>query len=171
MAASPNVLNYYSGYGNMYYTPVGGIERHMGNCPKFTTKLTPDELDHTSAMDGQGLVDDSINKATTGEISLTLDEYTLENLQIASLGGDIAANTAGDDSFEAGAATSILGALRFTGTNIKGNQFEVVVHSVKINPSEVDWLSPGAYGQLDLTGKILAVAGSFFTVTEIPVSA
>jgi len=78
----------------MYFTPVGGEERHMGNCPKFTTKLTPDELDHTSAMDGQGLVDDSINKATTGEISLTLDEHTLENLQIANLGGAITTGSA-----------------------------------------------------------------------------
>jgi len=58
-----------------------------------------------------------------------------------------------DRIFEAGAAQAILGALRFTGTNLKGNQFEVHVHSVKINPSEVDWLSPGAYGQIDLTGR------------------
>lgn len=165
MAASPSPLNYYFGKGNVYFTPTGGVERHLGNAPSFKCQPSREKLEHFSSMAGVKEKDDTVTISKSGTVSITLDEYTLENLQIGLFGGAIASNTAADRVFELFGEDEITGSLRFTGSNTKGAQFEVIVNKVNFDPSEIDFISD-EYGQMELNGEMQTVSGSFGTVAE-----
>lgn len=161
MATSPNITNYYVGKGNAYFTPTGGVEAHMGNAPswKITPKIT--KLDHFSSQVGIKSKDKSIVQAKEATIDITLDEITIDNLQIALFG-----TTGSAGNFNILTSSGSTGALRFTGENDVGNRFEVIIPSVSFTPGQgIDFISDG-FGVIQLTGDILAVAGSFGTVTE-----
>lgn len=165
MAASPSPLNYYFGKGNVYFTPTGGAERHIGNVPSFKIQPSREKLEHFSSMAGVKEKDDTVTVSKSGTVSITGDEYTLENLQIGLFGGAISTNTAGDRSMELYGSDEVTGVLRFTGSNTKGNTFEIIVNKVNFDPAEIDLISD-EYGQMELTGEMQTVNSSFGTVTE-----
>lgn len=165
MAVSPSPFNYYFGKGNLYFTPTGGAERHLGNAPSFKTQTSREKLEHFSSMAGVKEKDDTVTVSKSGTVTITLDEYTLENLQIGLFGGVIATNTAGERDMELFGSDEITGSLRFVGSNTKGNTFNVVINLVNFDPAEIDFISD-EYGQIELSGEMQTVAGVFGTVTE-----
>lgn len=165
MATSPNISNYFIGKGNLYFTPTGGVERHMGNAPsiKITPKIT--KLDHFSSMAGIKSKDQSLILSKEATIDLTLDEITVDNLAIA-LFGVSTTNTAAQAGFNILSESEVTGSLRFNGTNEVGNKFDATISSVSFTPNAgFDFISDNE-GQIQLTGDCFVVNGSFGTVAE-----
>lgn len=163
MATSPSPLNYFIGKGNVYFTPTGGSERHLGNAPSVKLEPKIEKKEHFSSMSGIQVKDDSFIVSKSGTLTLTLDEITLENLQIALFGGDI--DTGPPREFALFDKSEVTGAIRIEGTNDKGNRFEVEILKVSFEPGSVDFISDD-YATIELTGEVLAVSGAFGTVTE-----
>lgn len=164
MSTSPDIAQYYIGKGNAYFTPTGGAERHLGNCPSWKISVNIDKKEHESSMTGTATVDRTFITKKSAKIEMTLEEISIENLKIALLGTDTTTTVAG--GFSIGASSGATGSLRFTGTNDVGNQFEVLLPSVLFTPADgMDFIS-SEEAQLKLNGDVLAIAGSFGTVSE-----
>jgi hypothetical protein len=162
MAISPSPLNYFIGKGNVYFTPTGGIEEHIGNVPAVRLEPKIEKKEHFSSMQGIQEKDDEIIVRKSATLTLTLDEITLENLARAWFGGPISGTPR---AFELLASSAVTGAIRVEGTNEKGNRFQVVINKVSFAPGAVDLISDD-YATIELTGECLSVDGSFGTVTE-----
>jgi hypothetical protein len=171
MPTSPNVLNYFIGKGTVSFTPTGGAARDLGNAPSFSLGPTIETLEHFSSRSGIRSKDRTVTLSRGGVINMILDEITLENLQLALFGGAIDDGTVGDREFSLLGASEITGSITLTGTNDVGNQFTVIVDSVTFTPTgEFDFISD-EFGQIELTGEVLEVDGSFGRVIEAQVAA
>lgn len=165
--ASPNVQNYGVLKGNVYWTPSGGgSRRHVGNCTQFSLEIGVEKLDHFSSMVGVKTKDFSVVLQKTGTVTLTLEELTLKNFQMALLGGAVGADTdttdGGLQGFEIGAESEINGTLELINSNDVGPQYHITLPSVNITPSgAVDFIGDDDWGNIELTGDVLAVNGSF----------
>lgn len=165
MPTSPSVLNYSVLKGIVAFTPTGGSERDLGNAPEF--ELTPaiDKLDHFSSRAGVRSKDRSVVREKTLTGRMVLDEITVENLQMALLGGTSAVNSAGNSAFGIYENSDITGALTFTGTNDIGNKVHLTLPSVSILPSgNVPFISD-EWAQIEVTFEVLfdETAGDFGT--------
>lgn len=168
MPASPNVLNYAILKGDLYFTPEGGVERHLGNAPLLQIQPNITKLDHFSSRDGSGSKDRSITQRKEATVTLNLDEITPENLSLA-LFGTAALNSDGDMEFDIMSEDEVVGALRLEGTNDVGNRFRVVVDRVSFVPSDpIDFISE-EIAVIALEGECLKVGNNpgFGTITEI----
>src|SRR5688572_17811530 len=86
MATAPNVNNYVVGKGNVYFTPEGGSRRHLGNCPAFNVEPELEELEHFSSMEGVRTKDLTVVLSKSATITLTLEEFSQENVALALMG-------------------------------------------------------------------------------------
>lgn len=169
MPNSPNILNYHVGKGDLYFTPDGGAERHMGNCPSYVITPSAEFLDHYSSRSGVGIKDRSVPTRLTASIAITLDEITPENLALALFGDDPELNSDGDMEFRIMTNSIREGSLRLVGMNDVGSRYRVVLDKVQFKPQEdVPFISE-EYGQIVLNAELLeVVAGQGFgSVTEI----
>lgn len=166
MAASPSTLNYFIGKGVLSFTPDGGSIRDLGNAPEV--ELTPDleELEHFSSRGGVRTKDRTVILEKGLTLRVVLDEVTPENLAMLLL-GTVSTNTATDKYFEIFALSEIVGAIAFTGSNDIGNQYQLDLPSVSFIPGSGFNLISDEWGQIELTGDVLEVDGSFGTLTEI----
>lgn len=164
MPTSPNVLNYFIGKGNLYFTPAGGEERHLGNAPEVEITPEIERLDHFSSMTGIRSKDRSVILEKSMTIRMVLEEMTVENVRLMLLGGTATLNSAGNAEFEMFTENAITGALRFAGSNSVGNQVNITMPSVSFTPSGSLSLISDEWGNLEVTAEILAVDGSFGTV-------
>jgi hypothetical protein len=164
MATSPSPLNYYFGAGDVYFTPTGGTERHVGNVPSLRLEPKIEKKEHFSSMTGTRTKDDQVIVSRSGTLTMTLDEITLENLQIALFGGPIVAGPPRE--FPLFGVAEVTGAIRFTGTNEKGNKFQAEILKVTFEPGAFDFISDD-YASIELTAEVLAVGGAFGTITEL----
>lgn len=163
MATSPSPLNYYFGAGNVYFTPTGGAERHVGNVPSLRLEPKIEKKEHFSSMTPARIKDDQVIVSRSGTLTMTLDEITLENLQIALFGGPIAGTPR---EFPLFGVAEVTGSIRFTGTNEKGNKFEAEILKVAFEPGAFDFISDD-YASIELSAEVLAVDGAFGTITEL----
>lgn len=158
---SPDVRNYTIGKGSAYFTPVGGVRRHLGNATAFEIEPTIEELDHFSSMSGVRTKDLVAVLEKSGVIRVNLEEITAENLQLALMGGELETDTDGNKSFEIMASNLTRGRLEFIGNNDVGPKWNYDFPSVAfrpngaINPISDDWMA------LELEGEIEAVDGKF----------
>jgi hypothetical protein len=151
MPNSPSPLNYYQGSGNLYWTPDGGVERHVGNATKFEVGIEITTVEHNERMTASRAVDRTFITATKANWSATLEEITPENLALAFL-GSVTTNSDSNKVMSALATTALRGALRFVGTNDVGSKFEVNVANAQITPSgSFDFLGENL-GALELEG-------------------
>lgn len=160
MATSPNVLNYFIGKGTITFTPLLGSPRDLGNAPAI--KLTPSvtKLDHFSSRQGVKKKDLSVVTEQTLTLDITLDEITADNLALL-LAGTVETGTGGEHIFQIMSESEIKGAILFVGTNDVGNLVTLRLPSVSFGPSGgLDLISDG-FGEIQLTGDVLQVAGSF----------
>lgn len=166
MATSPSVNNYYIGKGIVSFKKAGDSAfRDLGNVPVFEFTPSIDKLDHFSSRSGVKKKDRSVAVQKTASVKLTLDEWSAANLALALL-GEIDTNTAGQEVIDIFAASSIQGELKFTGTNDVGARFEWHLLSVEFIPGNSVSPISEEWGTLEVTGDVLAVSGSFGTVTK-----
>ncbi len=157
---APNVHNYQIGKANVYFTPEGGARRHVGNCPSATFQVEAEKLDHFSSMAGIKKKDFSATVSTTGTLKLSLEEMNPDNLALALLGDDPAADTstegAGNIGFNIGANESVTGRLEIIGSNDIGPKWTYDFYSVTFTPDDAVSFIGEDFAALALTGDCLA---------------
>src|SRR5678815_6038088 len=125
MATPPNTSNYYIGKGIVSFKKSGQDNyRDLGNATVFEFAPNITQLDHFSSRNGVKTKDRSVITEKSATINLTLEEWTLDNLRLAFLGGNVDANSSGNQAFAIFAANQIDGELRFVGTNDVGPRYE-----------------------------------------------
>jgi len=155
MPASPNTLNYFIGKGIIKFTPTGGSIRDLGNAPEIELTPTIEKLDHFSSRAGVKKKDRTVVTEKGATIRIVLDEVTAENLSM-QLMGEIATSTDGTKSFRIMSESEITGQIDFTGTNDVGNQVDVQLPNVSFGPSGSFNLISDEWGQIEITGDVLA---------------
>jgi hypothetical protein len=152
--ASPDILYYSVLKGIVYFTPDGGSERDLGNCPEFELTPAVDKLDHFSSRTGVRSKDRSVAREKTLEVRMVLDEYSPENVRMALLGSTLTPSTSGQE-FGIFAESEILGSVRFVGTNTVGSQINLNLPSVSFLPSSAQNFISEEWGTMELTGDVL----------------
>jgi hypothetical protein len=156
---SPNVQNYAIPKANVYFTPVGGERRHIGNVPAANFSMEIERLEHFSAMAGIKIRDFTAVTSKSGTLTLTLEEMTLANLSLALLGSAPTADTDGDFGFDIGAADAITGRVEIIGSNDIGPKYTYDFPSVTFIPTDgVDFISDAddAVQSVQLEGEVNA---------------
>jgi hypothetical protein len=157
--ASPNVLNYFIGKGNVYAKLIDDPDDnyvHMGNCPKFEISPKPEVKKHYDSMEGTKELDFIGIVSKEGEVTIDLDEITPDNLMIAVLG-----EVESDGSIEILKAAKIERAIKLVGTNDIGAKVEVTLPRVFFDGNKAINLIDDNFGSVPLSGQILKKAGSF----------
>lgn len=161
MAISPNTNNLIIGKGNVYFTPVGGGKRHMGNCPKASIEVVIEKLEHFSSMEGVKTKDLTVIVQKSAKMSLVLEEFNYHNVAMAVLG----TVSEGSDGIEIamGAADSVTGEVEFVGTNAVGPKWRVVLLNVSFTPSSPFELISDEWGQIELEGDVAFTGATYGT--------
>ncbi len=165
MGTSPDVLNYYIGKGALSIKLTGeGSFRLVGNVPEL--ELTPEieTLEHFSSQSGVKTQDREVVMQKGGTLRIVLDEITAKNLQPAMM-GELSTNTAGDEEIDIMSLSELKGAVEFVGANDIGQQVDISLLSVDFSKGSSFSVISDEWGQLEITGKLLAVAGVFGTMT------
>lgn len=166
MPNSPSPLNYFLGSGNLYWTPDGGAERHLGNAIKFEVKTTLTKREHNSRMVSSRAVDATYISGQKCEVTAELEEITPENLAMAYL-GTIAVNSGGNKVMTALAVTTLRGRFRMNGTNDIGSKYEVIVPHAELLPDGTfDFLAENE-GTIVLNGVGTDKGLGYFTAEEL----
>jgi hypothetical protein len=162
---SPDVLNYIVGKGIVSFCVEGTSPDQyidLGNAPSFTYKADVKSLDHFSSRAGTKSKDYSVDTERSATITLTLDEFSVENLKLA-----LQATIGSGGVLIIGDSTSITGKLRLVGTNDVGPRYQWDFPSVKWTPGKAIELIGDTWGQIELTGDVLLVDGSFGTAVRL----
>lgn len=151
---SPNTGNYLIGKGAFWFHRTGGTNKHMGNSPsaEFTPEI--ERLDHFSSMEGVREKDLSVVLERSGTLTITLDEWTPDNLSLALL-GDVDEGAAGGPTVEIFNQDAVAGILTFIANNDVGPQWDYTWFNVSFIPSAA--LNPisDEWGQLEIEGEVL----------------
>lgn len=169
MPTSPDVQNYFSGTGIVSFKASGqSTYRDLGNAPDVTLELVLDTTDHKSSRDGARSVDRIFVNSKKGQLTLTLEEITPENLALAFL-GTVETNTAGLTTVKGFTANSLTGALRVVGTNEIGSKYQLDALNVQFIPTGggFKFIAPDS-STIELTGNVSKdVNDDYFTITEL----
>ncbi|MCK1668623.1 hypothetical protein [Bradyrhizobium sp. 153] len=166
---SPSILNYTIGKGIASLKRLDLAEADftpMGNCPAF--EFTPDleTLDHFSSMAGVKSKDRTVVISKSGTLKITAEEWTTRNMAIALL-GSTSTNSAGQTVIDIFSENSIPCEVKFTGTNDVGQKYEWHFLRVEFVPSSAISPISDEWGQLEVSGNVVAVNSKFGTVTHI----
>lgn len=153
--ASPSTDNYSIGKGGVKFTPDGGAERSLGNCPSF--KLTPalTKLDHFSSQVGTRVKDKSVVTEKAVTLDMTLDEITDLNLALVFMGTSVAG------VFQLLSLAAIEGVVEFTGTNEVGSLVHWIGNVSFIPKEGFDLISDG-WEVITIQGEVLADSNGEF---------
>jgi hypothetical protein len=164
---SPDIRNYTVGKGIVSFQKNGsGSFRDIGNCPGFEFTPSVEKLDHFSSRTGVKKKDRSVTVSTEGELKITMEEFSPENMALALM-GDVDVDSTGRAQIEILSLGEITGKVKFVGTNDIGQQYTWLFTNVSFTPSST--LSPlsDEWGTIEITGETLADnTGSFGTVTH-----
>ena len=148
----------------VFWTPESSDEeRDMGNVPELTVTPQIEFLDHFSSRAGVRSKDASVPVEIGGEVSLTLDEMTAENIAMAFL-GQISDQVEGDPGYDEGATrkkisvlagNEIVGKLRVQGTNTVGKRVEAVFPRVSFKGGNAFSFISDEWASMQLTGELL----------------
>jgi hypothetical protein len=167
--ASPNTDNYAVLKGNVYFTKTGGTRRHLGNCTQLAVTPEVEKLDHFSSMAGVKSKDKSVVIQKTLTLTLNLEEITLDNLQLALFGGDIAAadgeattDGGNDRGFDIFAVSEITGVLEVIGSNDIGPKYNARFPNVSFSPDGgIDLIGDDDWAALQVSAEALYTDGTF----------
>lgn len=163
---APNIENYYIGKGVVSFKKDGeSTFRDMGNAPTFEFTPNVTKLDHFSAREGTKTKDRTVVTEKSAEVHLVLDEWDPENLALALL-GTVSLDTDGNDVIDIFASNSISGSLKFVSANEVGPRVTVILDRVEFIPGQALGFISEEFAQIDLTGDVSSVAGSFGTLTK-----
>ena len=161
MPASPSTDNYYVGKGVVTFKPAGGAYADVGNVSSLEITFDIKTLDHFSSRSGVKKKDKSIILEKSATVTMIMDEWTAQNIAMAVLG------TVGvGGAISIFSKSEIAGSLKYTGANDIGPRVDIELLNVSfrpggsLNPLSDEW------GQIELTGEVLADSnGDFGTVT------
>mgnify|MGYP001229641497 CR=1 FL=1 len=105
-------MSYFSGQGRVYLAardPLSGNPlslRWVGNVPDLKISLKTETVEHKESYSGQRLTDLQLIKGKDGEFSCTLEDISLENLELSLYGttNSITAGTVTDEALPSGVA-------------------------------------------------------------------
>jgi hypothetical protein len=167
MAAS--TANYTVSKGIVSWKPEGAPNyRDLGNAPALSITPEIEFLEHFSSRAGIKSKDLEVPVQVAGKVSLTLDEFTIDNIALAIL-GQVSDQTSGDPGFIASlgpgetqrrrvqimSESTIIGALRYVGTNTVGKRVQVDLPRVAFKGGSALQLISDEWNQFELTGEIL----------------
>jgi len=158
-----NVNNYTIGKGIVWIkNPFdSGSYAEVGNVSKFTFQPQLTTLDHFDSQSGIKTKDLTVLTEKKGTLTLTMDEWTADNLALAVYGE----NVAGTISILSAADISV--AVKIVGTNDVGPKYTYEFLRVKMLPNKELGLIADSWGELEINGDVLAVAGEFGTITPV----
>ncbi len=165
MGTSPDVLNYYIGKGAVSIKLEGeGSFRNVGNVPDF--ELTPEieKLEHFSSTSGVRTKDRSVATTVGGTLRIVLDEITAANLQLA-LVGTLVLDSDDFTEIDILSLAELKGSVQFVGSNDIGQQVDITLLSVDFSGGSPVSLISNEWGQIEISGELLSVAGVFGTMT------
>ncbi len=91
MPASPSTENYLYGKGEVLFKPTGGSGYlHLGNCPAYGLNVELEKAEHYSSMAGTKEKDFSKVTQKTVKSSITMEELSVQNLNLVLMGGTVA---------------------------------------------------------------------------------
>ena len=166
MPAAPSIDNYYIGKGRVFWTPEAGVERDLGNVPEFEFTPELEKLAHYSSRSGVRTKDREVVIEKSATLRIVMEEWSLENLRMALMGGAAADDGSGNMRFDLLSESEIRGAIRFEGANSVGPQIDISLPLVSFTPASSITPIGDEWGGLEVTGEVLAVAGAFGTVTH-----
>lgn len=164
MATAPNTGNYSVFKGEFEFTPLGGTKYHMGNVPQAELEMEVETLDHFSAMTGTKSKDFTAVTQKKATLNITCDEFTASNVQMHLLGTQDL-DTDGNITVDIGTEDMVRGMVEFTGKNSVGRKISMVLPDVQFRPASAFPLISDEFAQMEFTGEVNAVNGSFGTVT------
>lgn len=170
MPDTANPLNYYIGKGIVSFKKSGDSSfRDLGNVTVFEFAPEVTILDHYSSRTGVKTKDRSVVTEKSAKVNVTAEEWTLENVQLAFMGGNIETISSAENGvFNIFESNQIDGVLKFVGTNDIGPRYEIILNNVSFVPGKsVNPISEG-WGAIELSGNVLTdTDGVFGTVTEL----
>lgn len=165
--ASPDIRNLTIGKGIASFKKTGeSTFRDLGNCPAFEFTPSAETLDHFTARSGLKKKDRSVVVSTEGELKITMEEFTVENLAIALL-GEIGVDSSGHPEIDILQVSEVTGEVKFEGTNDVGQKFRWHFLNISFTPSSTVSPISDEWGNFEVTGQALAVNGKFGTVAHI----
>jgi hypothetical protein len=160
-----SISNYYIGTGVVTWTPLGSnTPVDLGNCPKFEFDPKNQAIAHYSSRLGRKFKDDHRIVAMEPSITLTLDEWTQENLALALVGSQ------NGNQVNLMDLADIRGQLVFTGANSVGPKKKITLPLVVLIPAgKMELINAGQYGEIEITGEVLGdpTTGSFGNIIDI----
>jgi hypothetical protein len=165
--ASADIRNYTIGKGIASFKKTGeSLFRDLGNVPAFEFTPTAETLDHFSSRTGVKSKDRSVVVSTEGELKITMEEFTVENLALALM-GNIDEDSSERPVIDILQNSSITGEVKFVGTNSVGQQFTWLFNNVSFIPSSTVSPLSDEWGTFEVTGQVLVDSGGKFgTVTH-----
>ncbi len=165
--ASPDIRNYTIGKGFATFQRNGaGPFVDLGNITQFEFTPSLEKLDHFSTRGGVKQKDRSVVTSQSGQLVITMEEFTLQNLSIALL-GLTDTDSAGRDTVAIMSEATVKGAIKFTATNDVGQKWDWSFPNVEFSPSS--GISPlsDEWGNMEITGEVLKETGQnrFGTIT------
>lgn len=173
-----DVMNYSILKAKIFWTPAGGEERDLGNVPEATFTPNVEFLDHFSSREGVRKKDRTVVVEQSGELSIALDERTVENVAMAVL-GVVAEQEVGDPGYDSEAPTQlrkvsvlatseIVGSIRIVGTNDIGTLSTAEFPRVSFKGGDSIGFISDEWDSFTLTGEVLydEEEGTFGTIYE-----
>lgn len=163
-----STANYTVSKGIVSWRPEGAQNyRDLGNAPALSVTPEIEFLEHFSSRAGIRSKDLEVPVQLAGTVALTLDEMTIDNIALAIL-GEVADQTTGDPGFVASPGpegqrkrvqimteSTIIGALRYIGTNTVGRRVQVDLPRVAFKGGSALQLISDEWNQFELTGELL----------------
>lgn len=136
--------------------------RLLGNAPSVELSYEFDEVEHFSSMEGINELDLTVARSKSASLVMELEEFEPDNMALMTLGAEGSAGL-----IEILAVNEVEGALRVANTNDVGPRFQWDFPRVQFRPSGAIAMVGDDFASVELTGKVLALNGSFGTVQEL----
>jgi hypothetical protein len=164
-----STANYTVSKGIVSWKPEGAADyRDLGNAPALSITPEIEFLEHFTSRAGIKSKDLEVPVQIAGQVSLTLDEFTIDNIALAIL-GQAEDQTIGDPGFipflgqdetqrrrvQLMTESTIIGALRYVGTNTVGKRVRVELPRVAFKGGSALQLISDEWNQFELTGELL----------------
>jgi hypothetical protein len=167
MREAPDIGNYFSGKGRVYFKVDGDQNfRDVGEVSALEFEAATEKLEHFAHRFGTRLKDFSKVNEKTGTITMTMDEWTPRNLALGML-GTVSELSDGREVIEMLGAAEIQGELRLVGTNDIGPRFEATWFRVNFVPGSSIGFIGDDLQTFELNGEVLARDGRFGTLEDI----
>jgi hypothetical protein len=136
--------------------------RHLGNAPSVELSYEFDEIEHFSSMQGINELDLTVARSKSASLVMELEEFEPDNMALMTLGIEGSGGI-----IEILGVSEKTGALRVVNSNDVGPRFQWDFPRVQFRPSGAIAMVGDDFASVELTGKVLALNGSFGTVQEI----